>query len=194
MFRSVVGFAAALTIFVGAAPSHAAVIFNASQSGPDVVFSFSGSLDLTGLSGPTFSCCSVSQINPQFGNFGTFFGDYDRYTGLLTAPAFGTGGLTATGLRTGDILNVNGPGLAFNVQQGYVSGDALAGSFTFANATMASLGLTTGNYVYTLPNDTITLSIPSFPSSEVPLPASLALMLTGLLALGGTAARRRGRH
>ena len=65
------------------------------------------------------------------------------------------------------------------VYSGYVSGTALSGTTTFANQTFASLGLTAGTYTYGIPNDTLTVEIPT-----VPEPAAWALMLVGVGLIG----------
>ncbi len=86
----------------------------------------------------------------------------------------------------GDSLGM-GFGGELAIATGYMSGDALSGSHTFAGQTFASLGITPGSYDYVLPSDTITLN---FAATPVPLPASLLLLL-GALGLGGVLGWRR---
>jgi len=76
------------------------------------------------------------------------------------------------------------------VPEGYVSGIALSNSMTFDNATIASLGVTPGTYVWSwgtgLPNQNFTLIIGGF---GVPDGGStVSLLSCGLL---GLAALRR---
>ena len=57
---------------------------------------------------------------------------------------------------------------------------------TFLGSTFASLGLTDGPNVATLPNDTITFNVAS-----VPLPAAFPFLLAALGGLGFAARRRK---
>jgi hypothetical protein len=74
----------------------------------------------------------------------------------------------------------------------YVSGSSLSGTSTFDGATIATLGLTPGSYVYTwgsgVDADGITVNI-----SGVPEPSTWAMMGLGFASLGVVAcgARRR---
>ena len=68
---------------------------------------------------------------------------------------------------------------------GYTSGSPLSATTTFKDLTFASLKLWPGVYEYTLPNDTITLTIRDA-TAAVPEPATWAMMLLGFFALGAT--------
>jgi len=86
------------------------------------------------------------------------------------------------------------PGGFFGVPQGYVSGNALTDSMTFNNATLASLGVTPGTYVWSwgsgLANQDFTLQIGAVPDdgSTVSL---LGCALLGCALLGLVALRRK---
>ena len=75
--------------------------------------------------------------------------------------------------------------------QGYVSGTALSNSMTFNNATLASLGVTPGSYVWSwgagLPNQNFTLQIGP---AGVPDGGSTVSLL-GCALLGLAAVRRK---
>ena len=62
----------------------------------------------------------------------------------------------------------------------------LAGSMTFVGQTFASLGITPGTYTTNLPDDTITLII-----GQVPLPATLLLLISGMAGVGAVRSWKR---
>jgi len=69
---------------------------------------------------------------------------------------------------------------------GYVSGNPISGTATWLNQSIASLGLTPGTYSFAAPEDEVLVNI----EGPVPEPASWALLLLGLGAIG-IAMRRR---
>jgi hypothetical protein len=170
--------------------SQADIVVNAQQSGGDVVFSFSGSVNLSGLGASTGTGGSVSAIRPALGVFifsSVSSDPLDTWTGY-TFPSFGVGGLelaNSASVPTGFGYVVSGPRLV--IEDGYVSGTLIAGSMTFDGETFASLGLTPGNYVASLPSDTVTLVIGP---SQLAEPASLALVGLGLAGLGYSRRKR----
>jgi hypothetical protein len=100
-----------------------------------------------------------------------FWFDY----GLL--PSYGTGGIAFADSSAGGIAAFGVSGFeALFIEDGYVSGSPISGSFTFDNETFASLGLTPGTYEHV--RGEITLIIPA---SE---PATVALFSLALAGLG----------
>ena len=100
-----------------------------------------------------------------------FWFDY----GLL--PSYGTGGIAFADSSVGGIAAFGVSGFeALFIEDGYVSGSPISGSFTFDNETFASLGLTPGTYEHV--RGEITLIIPA---SE---PATFALFSLALAGLG----------
>ena len=149
-------------------PAQAGYTVTLQEVGPDVVATGSGRLDLTGLTfvvsaptrsviepiiffkivpGPTGGRVDVYQpILPRFISGPAFFGNLD----VTTYANSGSGdlvGMFRFGSQAGGLAGPFVPSLA--VPTGYVSGTALSDSATYNNATLASLGVTPGTYVWT---------------------------------------------
>jgi hypothetical protein len=136
--------------------------FNVSitEVGPDVVWSGSGSFNLTDLtlvdSVPLTSGFNVGQALWIAGAPATFPGATgQRYGGAsLTYPTiFGSGSPTySSAVATGSMFGVVTPGAtsgrAIIVPDGYVSGTTISGSTTYSSTTISGLGLSGGTYVW----------------------------------------------
>ncbi len=171
-----------------AAPSGAAVLIEAAEVGPDTVFSFSGSFDVTGLtSRVAYNPNEI--INPGLGAILFVGDDVDSYP-VPSLPSFGPD-VTTFGVARGDDDTLK---LFSNDRVGFApgyAGEAISGSLTLSGQSFASLGLISGTFTTTATNgSTITLRIGSEPA-VIPVPATLPLLLGGLLGLG-LVARRRG--
>lgn len=177
------------------APAQAALTIDIQEVGPAVVAVTSGSIDLTGLEFDyvIFDLPFFHSLNPGDGEFVTAPGNFDVYSGVTGPASFGEGPWQAASLWAGDAVGINGQGRVA-VPLGYTSGAHLSAITSFEDATIASLGLWSGIYQYTLPNDTITLTIGSTATgiAAVPEPATWATMLLGMFALGGV--MRAGRR
>lgn len=185
MFRKIAWGALALVLSAGAGQS--AVVFNFEETGSGVFGAFSGSLDLTGAANLGSIGTIGAAIRPNIallssnGDFGglteTILGD--RYQLLSPGVSFGSGGSSAATAATGDVFAfAAADGLhQLLLPSGYVSGAPLSGTITFSGATYASLGVTPGSYLLSLPSDTLTVN---FNVAQVPLPATLPLLLGGL--------------
>ena len=178
----------------------AAYTIDVTQVGPNVIASGSGALDTANLTvnffGSSFASPSIFWGSSIFvGNSGAI----DRYNSPYGPSAFGTFVITNASSSTGAMVGL------FNnswvgVPLGYVSGSNLGTSTaTFDNATLASLGLTTGIYNYQLRAtsdgpivDTFTIRIGAVnPTGAVPEPSTWGMMLLGFGAIGFSMRRSR---
>jgi hypothetical protein len=130
------------------------------QVGPDVVATGSGAIDLTGL---TFSGGSGLGAYYSGHTIGpTSFGGFPlNSSSVITVSSGHFATITTTGTHE-FVLRV----------RGYVSGTALSGSLTYGGASLATLGVTPGTYVWkwgTGANQNFTLRI------RTPVPASTAI-------------------
>ena len=121
-----------------------------SQVGNDVVWSGSGSFNLAALTsagpgsvgGGYNSGLAVWAIGPNT--------SVDTYSGTITYPAsFGTSNVAVTS-NTGSTFGIlpGGSGRLLYVPSGYVSNTNISGTSTYANTTIAGVGLTPGTYTW----------------------------------------------
>jgi len=171
--------------------AQASILINTAQVGPDLVFSFSGTFNVSNLVNIT-SINDDQVVVPTTGAIlfsGT--GQLAGYRMVDKFPSFGA--VDAFGTATGDIFKVySDDPTILGFAPGYAGG-LISGSLTIANSTFADLGLITGTYTTTASNgDFVQLDI--FPASAVPLPAALPLFAAGLGAVGLLLRRKRKRH
>lgn len=179
--------AGALALSLSAGAAQSAVLFAFEETGGNVVGTLSGSLDLTGASYLRTASVGSGIVSSR----GEVAIEGNVYMYAATGPApFGSAFTPTFGTGVGSPFFVQGvPGrIGVGVSTVYTSGSALSGTLTFLTASFLSLGITPGEYVYTLPNDTVTLRFSQ--AQVVPLPATLPLLLGGL-GLAFAAARRR---
>ena len=181
--------------------AQAAYVVSIEQVGSDVVATGSGSInfDALALFGDEIDPSLISASDGALIIGPTTPTDNAYYSGVTgPAIAFGTGGEffadggggAIVGLGTFDETS----GGVVAVPQDYVSGAPLGTSTaTFANATIKSLGLTPGAYVWSWGSgptmDTFTLDV-GVGAGAVPEPATWAMMLLGLAGLALARIRR----
>jgi hypothetical protein len=198
IFRGVAPLAAGLLLAAVTNYVQASVVVDVFESGSDVVWSGSGTLNISSLTSQgSGNLLAGSDFGEEFflgadpGGFPAvnFYGA----TGQVTAPgALFAGDLfiqpqSGSGPRFGIAIEAfNGQvDPAVTVPSGYVSGAALSATSTYTNKTIASLGLIPGSYVWTWSGDSLTLNI-----GQVPLPAAPWLFATAFMSLAWRLRRR----
>lgn len=178
-----------LLLAAGTLHSKGAVTITAMEIGGDVIFSASGTIDLTDL-GFVGTSTGLSGINPSGGNWKigapATVTSSDNYASIAGPSSFGSGGFAGIpDIALGDKFGVLPVANRLDVPPGYVSGSPLAASMTYSGETFASLGITPGTYTWSwgfgANADSVTLNI-------VPEPARALLYLLGV---GAVLARRR---
>ncbi len=198
-------------------PGHAAGLLAFEEVGDDVVATLSGSLALDGLVPGDGLGFSGPFLNPRFTITTAPFVSGSTITYAGTTPGtFGVDRANATGVASDGItpigiLTEGGPGRAtVLVSDDYVSGSPLSGTVTWADTTIADLGLTPGDYLITLTGlveengpsvfsasneepagNTFTVRVGAAPE-VIPLPAAGLLLIGGLGALAMVRRRRKG--
>lgn len=170
---------------------HAGLIITANENGNDVEFTWSGSLDTTGVSYVGFGITSLpGEVRPATGWFlgyspaGSTI-DLTFPTLTPTPQPFGTSTSAFASSFSGDPFGLDELG-RIGLPAGYSSGSALSGSISLTNTNFIDLGITAGSapLTWTLPSsDTITLS-------PVPEPSTFAALCL-LTLLGGLGLRWR---
>jgi hypothetical protein len=174
-----------LTSF-GAKEASAVVMVDIVEDGTDVVATFDGTIDLTGLDFAGNSVIPSGMVNPSRPLFYSMTNGWYAYDFAATMTAFGSGGRTIATSQTGQSFGLEDRYVYVPI--GYTSGDSINGSMTFESASFASLGMTEGSYTTVFPNgEEVILTVGA---TVVPLPASLPLLVAGLGGLG-LAARRK---
>ena len=176
-----------------ALPVHADVVVYLYQSGSNVVSSYSGTIDLTGL-----AFDGTDGITPAFiqGDdatevFGPTVAGEPVYLGITGPIDFGDGGYTPASSSTGDTFGYGGLDRDLLLPNGYVSGTFISGSDTWDNTTLANLGLTPGTYNYTWGTGSDGSFAFKVGIAPVPEPSSLGLMSLVVLAMAFPLLRHR---
>ncbi|MEP2776470.1 MAG: PEP-CTERM sorting domain-containing protein [Luteolibacter sp.] len=169
-----------------AARGHAAIVMIVAPSGDDVVLSFSGSLNISGLTKvDILTGGNVGAINGSNNVYYSFSSSVaDAYVDsigsvILQSPTSDTTGVDD--IATGDTFGVFLDGDDLFVPDGYISGSQISGSSIFPDTSLAELGITPGvtGFVATLNNgsgDTVSFS-------AIPEPSSALLFGFGSLAV-----------
>lgn len=142
--------------FLSITNSRGDIAMNVREVGSDVVFSYSGSINLTGIGSPTTLGARglVYPVNAlvKFGGPVTVENTVAVYTTAVANQAedvpdnIGTGGAKFPNSFQGSYFSINRS--AVEVPLSYVSGSLITGSMTFNKTTLAGLGLNTTNAPY----------------------------------------------
>jgi len=183
----------------------AGIVFTFVESAGTVTVSYTGTLDLTGLTPVATltlekSYVWASSIPSIYLAPKTFYNSFQQYSNVFTSrPNFTTSngghefadnnvadsGSTAIGFKGG-----TGNSLFINPAE-WSGGQLNSGSATWTNNSFATMGLNPGSYTWTMTNsDTIVINISS--SSNVPEPSTaIAMGLLGIVGFAGNRRRRR---
>jgi len=183
---------AALLIGTGlcAPPAQAAFTVTLTQVGPNVVATGSGTINTTDLHRMDAGS-ALATVSPYFAHIDTGPDSavvvvYSDFSGPTN---FGNGPTTFETSGSGDFVGINGFLHVLSVPANYPSGSSLMATSTYNNATFSSLGIMVGTYVWTWGSganaDSFTLE------TTVPEPATLGLMVLGLLGAGFAGHKRR---
>ncbi len=182
---------------------NAGIIINIEEQGSDVVASYSGSIDLTGIGFNFLGAANTNRIVASGGQVNFQNGatnkasltDFSKNPWTVAPSAFGTGGLfdaDSVSAETGNAFGFQANG--FFIESSYVSGTTISGSMTFENQTLASMGINEGTGIMNATfssGDTLTVNaISAVSTSAIPEPSGL-LGLAGLILGSGFLRRRR---
>lgn len=156
VFSPLLALLASVVLMTPAAVQATPYVITLVEQGPDVVATGSGEIDLTGLT-YVWGWQITAEIVPSFGAIALGPADYapgtNYYTGIAGPASFGSGDATYATTGSGDpVMFVGGVVDHFSglyVPVGYVSGTPLLSTATWANTTLADLGVTPGIYTWT---------------------------------------------
>ena len=162
------------------------------QVGPNVVATGTGAMNLAGLSFFNPGSVGTASVWPVTGRISMSSmsgGNADTYIGFTGPSSFGGGDVALANFSSGDVFAFDLD--AMFLPSGYVSGNPLSDMAIYFTATVASLGLTPGTYVWTwgtgLENQNVTLQIGP---AGVP-DGGTTVSLLGCALLGLAALRRK---
>ncbi|WP_395456689.1 hypothetical protein [Acidovorax delafieldii] len=195
-FRKILG---VLALVSAATSAHAVYTLNFVQSGPDMVLTGSGSLDISGTvqnAGIANCVGGNGYVTPNTICIGGGAAGITIPAAFAVLPAITSGANSFANSSTGPAVYVSVSSLY--LPAGYVSGTAISNSSTFNGQTYASMGLTVGTTISrALPSgDTIVIRVgPIAPSQAQSIPTlgeyALFALATVMALTGFTLIQRR---
>lgn len=189
---------AATVLLVLSCQAQAAYVVNIYQDGPNVAASGNGTINLAGLVflGPGPVGTSLVSADIALLNIKNVAGNVDGYSGITGPVTFGPGFVVGATQSFGSTIGISGVNGVFTVPTGYVSGTPVEASAIWQGATLASLGLTPGDYTWTWASDTFTvrIGVPPAPVTPTAIPTLGdwgVIVLTFALGLAAVARARR---
>jgi hypothetical protein len=171
------------------ASAQAAITIDINQVGTSVVAAGSGSFNTIGLTTYSTGNQGGSFINAASGVVSVGAAAPIKILSGVSGPTLGfLQGPTFASSSSGDTFGISQYLGAIYLPANYQSNAALSGSSTYLNTTLASLGLRAGQYVFRSAADTVTLNIGA--TGAVPEPATWAMMILGMGAVGFAMRRR----
>lgn len=170
------------------APSRAAIVINAVESGGDVVATLSGSINSlvganivqSGASAFNYNFSRASDSSFSITNLPGSTSSYNNYTIPTSPTTYGSGGNTfATSSTASTSIQIRSQSPQIWIVQDYVLGSAVTGDLTWVGTNFATLGWTEGTYVWSWAGDSVTLNI----GSAVPEPDLTFLAGIGAMTL-----------
>jgi hypothetical protein len=175
--------------------THAGVIVDITQVGPNVVATGSGTLDVTDLTNQNIGLefYNGPNLTPSTGALRMGIGHqfFDEYADISGPSSFGPGTVNVLGTGTGNWFGVRGASGLLFVPLNYVSGSPLSSTDTYANQTFSSLGLTPGTYTWTWGTGA---DADFFTINVVREPSTLTLAVIGAVAIIASGCARHSRH
>ncbi|HZS84813.1 MAG TPA: hypothetical protein VFA50_18195 [Stellaceae bacterium] len=188
-YAAVVGL---LAVLLTAGTAQASFVETVVQSGPNVVVTGSGSIEMWGIGIESSHNNVSSYVEADIGAILTGatgnVDDWHELSPYFTGPTnFGAGFYRSADSASGDLVGVALGNVLF-LPHGYVHGTALSNTATYDNETFTTLGLTPGSYTWSWNNgsnsDSFTLQIEP---AAVPEPSALTMFLTMVGILAATA-------
>jgi hypothetical protein len=162
--------------------AQAMVTINVNEVGNNVVFDWSGSLNITGAIKVDEAGGFATYVKPDWGQVWLYSSGNVFYYGLESGGPYnigsGSGYNFMTTISGNSTFSMDAIYSKVGVGQFYVSGSSMYGTDTIQNTTISGLGITPGTYMWTMAGsgDTIEVAV-----GAVPEPTTLALAGLGVL-------------
>ena len=158
-------------------------VYNEGTSKTDIVWDWSGSLNITGATQVDFFGGFAAYVNPYYADVRLYGAPQNTYAYSISGPSFGAlgDGNAYNGFTTkvgNTSFAVAGYGTQVYLAQFYSSESAIYGTNVMANKTISSIGLNGGSYTWTMAGsgDKITMNVIPEPASALLIGCGAALI------------------